>query len=145
MQAVVINPLTNSTILEKQGKSEQGHTLPLNNVNYHCYLSCLSCAKCCFKHDQPARMETCIITRRSDLKDCHVRTANNFLSGIPGAELLQRLSSYDYQRQYRNRARRRLEHTTEWILKEPAFVTWLGDGKPQCLWLTGISKAFQLR
>ena len=63
------------------------------------------------------------------------------LLGIPGVKLLERLSNYDHQRQYRDRARQRLEDTTRWILKEPAFQLWLRDRNPQCLWLTGISKA----
>jgi hypothetical protein len=61
--------------------------------------------------------------------------------GLSGAKLLQLLSNYDHQRQYRDRARRRLENTTGWISNEPVFQSWLRDGNPQCLWLTGISKA----
>jgi hypothetical protein len=61
------------------------------------------------------------------------------LAGIPGTDLLEHLSNYDHRREYSRRARKKLEHTTEWILKEPDFESWLHNGQPQCLWLTGIS------
>ena len=61
------------------------------------------------------------------------------LLGIPQSDLLERLSCYNYQREYSRRARKKLKHTTEWILEEPDFESWLHKGQPQCLWLTGIS------
>ena len=60
---------------------------------------------------------------------------------ISGSDIFERLSNYDYQRAYRLRARRKLEHTTKWILKHPDFKSWLNDGTPRCLWLSGISES----
>src|SRR5437868_1171524 len=57
------------------------------------------------------------------------------LIDMPGSDMFERLSSYDHQRAYKRRARRKLEHTTKWILKHPKFEAWLNDKAPRCLWL----------
>ena len=56
-------------------------------------------------------------------------------------DILGRLSDYDYLRAYNMRKRRRLENTTNWILKHPDFLAWLnGEGNP-CMWLSGIGNS----
>jgi hypothetical protein len=61
------------------------------------------------------------------------------LVDISGLDIFERLSNYDHQRAYGRLARRKLEHTAKWILENPHFDSWLNDGTPQCLWLSGIS------
>ena len=60
---------------------------------------------------------------------------------ISGFDIFERLSNYDYQRTYRRQSRRKLEHTTRWILKHPDFISWLNSETSGCLWLSGISKS----
>jgi hypothetical protein len=59
---------------------------------------------------------------------------------IAADDLFERLSDYDYQRAYRWRRNRKLEHTTTWILKQSDVLAWLRGEGPQCLWLSGIGK-----
>ncbi|KAH8719449.1 hypothetical protein GQ44DRAFT_775372 [Phaeosphaeriaceae sp. PMI808] len=94
------------------------------------------------------RDDTAIDLYKAAHRDCHLldlRITNRpewktILSQarIPQSDLLERLSYYNYQREYSRRARKKLKHTTEWILKEPDFESWLHNGQPQCLWLSGI-------
>ena len=58
-----------------------------------------------------------------------------------GSDIFERLSNYDYQRAYGRLARRKLGGTAKWILKNLHLDSWLNNGTPQCLWLSGISES----
>ncbi|KIW17768.1 hypothetical protein PV08_04963 [Exophiala spinifera] len=83
---------------------------------------------------------TAILTRSSESAKVNIYVTLT-LAGIPGPNLLERLSNYNYQRHYNRRASERLKGTAEWVLKEPDFESWLYNGPSRCLWLTGISVA----
>ena len=52
------------------------------------------------------------------------------------AEILAKLSMFDYQTPFRRLRREHVANTCQWIFKSPAFVDWL-TGTSRVLWLTG--------
>ncbi|KAJ5923674.1 hypothetical protein N7454_008919 [Penicillium verhagenii] len=52
-------------------------------------------------------------------------------------ELLERISSYDYERDHQRLSRKRLAGTTDWFLHHPVFQAWFTEEKFSSLWCSG--------
>ncbi|KAJ5716985.1 hypothetical protein N7488_002631 [Penicillium malachiteum] len=62
-------------------------------------------------------------------------------NGLTKEEILERISSYDYERIHRRLTQKRLAGTTRWFLDHPDFNAWFTEKEISSLWCSGKNAA----